>query len=336
MAVEILRGPDHMAMETRRVRSSLGIGLSYSFSLSESWAGLWPPSCPGPDKVWIRRGISSIKGRPKRTSLVCLRMLPRTCNASRVTNAPQVRNCRWEGTVLPSSSESIVGGAATDLSQATSPVGSPCRTIPRPRQKCDMNSFKLIPFIFCLLTTAAFSREEPQLARVTVYWASGGSGSDRNTRHHRCATGARLRDGHCAVDPRHIPYGSRVLLPNGEALAAVDTGSAVRNRKAARLAGRTAFEKRALVIDRFFETKRQALAWANSHPAFMPIKVLRPNTHAAVAFQSGPAELPASLYPPAQVRVNSRPQIATATGNTNQVAASNRPKSRVPLNRMGR
>jgi 3D (Asp-Asp-Asp) domain-containing protein len=137
---------------------------------------------------------------------------------------------------------------------------------------------KVTILIFLLLTPAAFAKNDSLLARVTVYWASGGSGSDRDTRHHRCATGTRLRAGHCAVDPRHIPYGSRVLLPNGESLAAVDTGSAVRNRRAARLSGRTAFEKSALVIDRFFETKRQALAWASSHPAFMPIKVLRATT----------------------------------------------------------
>ena len=141
-----------------------------------------------------------------------------------------------------------------------------------------MKSLKLTLLISLLLAPGAFAREDSLLARVTVYWASGGSGSDRDTRHHRCATGARLRDGHCAVDPRHIPYGSRVLLPNGEALAAVDTGSAVKNRKAARQSGRTVSERSALVIDRFFETKRQALAWAARHPAFMPIKVLRPNS----------------------------------------------------------
>src|SRR4051794_27612957 len=126
------------------------------------------------------------------------------------------------------------------------------------------------------LSPCAFARSDSLLARVTVYWASGGSGSDHNTRHHRCATGARLRAGHCAVDPRRIPYGSRVLLPNGEALAAVDTGTAVKSRRAARLAGRNAFEKSALVVDRFFETKGQALKWAATHPAFMPVKVLHP------------------------------------------------------------
>jgi 3D (Asp-Asp-Asp) domain-containing protein len=87
---------------------------------------------------------------------------------------------------------------------------------------------------------AAFTRQQDSmLARVTVYWARGGSGSDRDTRQHKSATGARLRPGHCAVDPRRIAYGSQVVFPDGTSTAAVDTGSAVRSRKAARYAGRT-------------------------------------------------------------------------------------------------
>ena len=121
------------------------------------------------------------------------------------------------------------------------------------------------------------ARDQSLLARVTVYWASGGKGSDRYTRQHKCATGLRLRSGHCAVDPRHIPYGSRVVLADGTTLAAVDTGTAVKNRKAARKSGRTTNERNAIVVDRFFETKRQALSWAKSHPLFMPVKVVSPN-----------------------------------------------------------
>ena len=125
---------------------------------------------------------------------------------------------------------------------------------------------------------AYFPRQNNQtlLARVTVYWASGGKGSDRYTRRHKCSTGLRLRTGHCAVDPTKIPYGSNIIFPDGTSLAAVDTGTAVRNRKAARLLGRTTSERNAVVIDRFFETKRQALAWANSNPHFMPVRVITP------------------------------------------------------------
>src|SRR3954467_8254747 len=117
------------------------------------------------------------------------------------------------------------------------------------------------------VTPSLRAHEQSLLARVTVYWASGGKGSDRWTRRHVCSTGARLRVGHCAVDPRRIPYGSRVTLPDGT-LIAVDTGAAAVRRKAARRAGRTAVERNALVIDRFFETKQQALSWARRNPYF--------------------------------------------------------------------
>jgi 3D (Asp-Asp-Asp) domain-containing protein len=126
-----------------------------------------------------------------------------------------------------------------------------------------------------LLGPNVLAREQSMLARVTVYWASGGGGSDHWSRRHICSTGARLRAGHCAVDPRRIPYGSKVMLPDGPLLA-VDTGSAVVSRKAARRSGRTASERSALVIDRFFETKQQALSWANRNPYFMLVQVSPP------------------------------------------------------------
>ena len=130
------------------------------------------------------------------------------------------------------------------------------------------------------LTTSAFAREQSILARVTVYWASGGGGSDSNTRQHKCASGARLRSGHCAVDPKRIPYGSKVIFDDATCVA-VDTGRDVVNRKAARRSGRTSSQRSALVIDRFFETKSQALGWANAHPHFMTVRVLSPNEQLA-------------------------------------------------------
>lgn len=139
-----------------------------------------------------------------------------------------------------------------------------------------MKRFLLVLGMAVLLSPAGFAREQSMLARVTVYWASGGGGSDHWTRRHLCSTGARLRAGHCAVDPRRIPYGSRVTLPDATLLA-VDTGSAVRSRKAARRSGRTALERNALVIDRFFETKQQALGWARRNPVFMLVRVSPPD-----------------------------------------------------------
>ena len=120
--------------------------------------------------------------------------------------------------------------------------------------------------------------EQSLLARVTVYWASGGRGSDGYTRRHKSSTGLRLKAGHCAVDPRKIPYGSQIIFPDRTGLVAVDTGSAVRSRKAARKGGSTAYEKSAVVVDRFFETKGQALAWARRNPAFMTLRVVPPTS----------------------------------------------------------
>lgn len=156
----------------------------------------------------------------------------------------------------------------------------------------------LTAFIFMLLVApAGFAHEQSVLARVTVYWASGGGGSDHWTRRHICSTGARLRAGHCAVDPRRIPYGSKVTLPDATLLA-VDTGSAVRSRKAARRSGRTALERNALVIDRFFETKQQALGWARRNPYFMLVRVSppdsRPSRTKALARNSRQGQMPAA------------------------------------------
>src|SRR5256885_16654994 len=114
---------------------------------------------------------------------------------------------------------------------------------------------KLLVFLLLLgviATANGFTGDKSLLARVTVYWAHGGRGADRYTRQHKSATGLRLHQGHCAVDPKKIPYGSRVVLPDGRALSAVDKGSAVRNRKAARRLGRTNYGSKALWIDKFF------------------------------------------------------------------------------------
>jgi 3D (Asp-Asp-Asp) domain-containing protein len=168
----------------------------------------------------------------------------------------------------------------------------------------------------------ALSNEQSLLARVTVYWASGGSGSDSWTRQHIAASGAHLRAGHCAVDPRRIPYGSRVILPDGPLLA-VDTGSAVRSRRAARLAGRSASERSAIVIDRFFETKGQALGWANRNPQFITVRVQLPN-ESLTAVQTVRTSL-ATTSATRMVANNSRSSTirTVATNSTTQRIVSN-------------
>ena len=117
--------------------------------------------------------------------------------------------------------------------------------------------------------SAAFAREESILARVTSYWTDEGS--------NYASTGQRLRAGHCAVDPNRIPYGSKIVFADG-VCTAVDTGPAVVNRKAARRCGRTASQLKAIVVDRFFETKLEAMAWTNAHSEFMTLQIVSPGS----------------------------------------------------------
>src|SRR5438094_7015791 len=119
------------------------------------------------------------------------------------------------------------------------------------------------------LVCQPFAGEHSVLVRISVYWHGEGSGE------HASWNGTRLRDGHCAVDPRKIPYGSKVVFPDA-ACVAVDSGPDVVNRKAARSCGRNAAERNAIVIDRFFDTKQRALAWAKAHPHFMTVRILTP------------------------------------------------------------
>jgi 3D (Asp-Asp-Asp) domain-containing protein len=129
-----------------------------------------------------------------------------------------------------------------------------------------------------LLVSPMFAGEHSAFARVTVYWHSEGSGANA------AWNGTRLRDGHCAVDPKKIPFGSQVVFHDAECMA-VDSGPDVVNRKAARLSGRSAAERNAIVIDRFFDTKQKALAWAKANPDFMVVQV-RPQTPDANALTS--------------------------------------------------
>ncbi len=198
---------------------------------------------------------------------------------------------------------------------------------------------KRLVFLLLVSTVCAahgYYRDNSLLARVTVYWARGGRGADRYTRLHKSATGQRLQQGHCAVDPRRIPFGSKVVLPDGTTLHAVDTGTAVRNRKAARKAGRTPSERNAIVIDKFFETKRQALTWANSNPPFVNVKVIGPGA-LAVAQPNITNSQPIALSPPAPVKpTGGASSVATIITNNATATSPTGGIIRNPLGRLGR
>lgn len=117
------------------------------------------------------------------------------------------------------------------------------------------------------------------LARITVYWAKGG-GTDKWSAKNISSTGTKLQCGvHAAVDPKVIPYGSKVKLTKGNKevlVKAVDTGSHVKKRKAAIAMGRTPLEKKAPVVDLFFQNKSDALTYAKNNPHFQWVKVYPP------------------------------------------------------------
>lgn len=139
-----------------------------------------------------------------------------------------------------------------------------------------MKRLLIIPLtiIVTLSASSASAREQTILARITAYWPTG---SDPEVASYN---GARLRTGHCAVDPKRIPYGSKVIFPD-TACVAVDSGPAVTSRTAARKIGRTDEQRNALVIDRFFESRKQAMAWVSKNPHFMRVRILDPHHRVA-------------------------------------------------------
>jgi hypothetical protein len=130
-----------------------------------------------------------------------------------------------------------------------------------------MNQLVVTAALVLIFACQLFASDHAALARVTVYWPDEGSGKSA------AWNGAQLREDHCAVDPKKIPYGSKVTFDDGECVA-VDTGPDVVKRKAARSYARTTAERNAIVIDRFFHTKERALAWEKAHPHFMTVRVL--------------------------------------------------------------
>ena len=136
-----------------------------------------------------------------------------------------------------------------------------------------MKKFYIIGFLFSF-AACVFAREEAVLARVTGYWAHGEGGSGGIA----ASNGVHLRPGHCAVDPKRIPYGSKVVFPDTTCVA-VDTGPSVVSRKSARFCGRTSAQKNAIVVDRFFESKRDAVEWSNAHSQFMTLRIISAGSH---------------------------------------------------------
>jgi 3D (Asp-Asp-Asp) domain-containing protein len=111
---------------------------------------------------------------------------------------------------------------------------------------------------------SSLNTSQGRLARITAYWP----GEDHDTNHKLSATGVRLRDGYCAVDSSIIPYGSVVKIPGVGDYVAVDTGTAVISRKAAKESGHNSQERSALVIDLYFASRKAGELFSREGPKF--------------------------------------------------------------------
>jgi len=128
-----------------------------------------------------------------------------------------------------------------------------------------------IILLLLFLSSSLFAKEYdaekfiPKTARVTYYWPGGGGQVGTKT-----STGKRAICGKsAAVDPKIIPYGSEIHIPTmNKVVIAVDTGSAVKSRKASKAHGRND-----IVIDIFCNSKAEAMRRIKKYPMFMPIYI---------------------------------------------------------------
>jgi 3D (Asp-Asp-Asp) domain-containing protein len=101
--------------------------------------------------------------------------------------------------------------------------------------------------------------------RLTAYWAKG-SDTDSWSAKRQSSTGATLKPNKSvAVDPRIIPFFSKVYIPNLGFRVAHDTGTDVIKRKAS--GGKYP------IIDIFFMTEKEAMRFVNNNPKIVKVAV---------------------------------------------------------------
>jgi len=129
-----------------------------------------------------------------------------------------------------------------------------------------MKKLLLIPL---LLSQCALPPERPkQQVRLTVYWKA----EDGWTRRGFTSTGEPLVSYKTiAADPRDFPYYTKINIPEiGISGVVVDTGSALRTRKAAKKMG-----KNVPVLDLYIEKKKEALDFIKGKPYFVDVEVIK-------------------------------------------------------------
>jgi len=101
--------------------------------------------------------------------------------------------------------------------------------------------------------------------RLTAYWAKG-SDTDSWSAKRQSSTGATLKPNKSvAVDPRIIPYFSKLYIPNLGFRFAHDTGTDVIRKKAS--GGKYP------VVDIFFMTEKEAMRFVNNNPKVVKVAV---------------------------------------------------------------
>jgi 3D (Asp-Asp-Asp) domain-containing protein len=101
--------------------------------------------------------------------------------------------------------------------------------------------------------------------RLTAYWAKG-SGTDSWSAKRQSSTGATLKPNKSvAVDPRIIPYFSKLYIPNLGFRFAHDTGTDVIRKKAS--------HGKYPIVDIFFMTEKEAMRFVNNNPKIVKVAV---------------------------------------------------------------
>jgi 3D (Asp-Asp-Asp) domain-containing protein len=118
---------------------------------------------------------------------------------------------------------------------------------------------KLSALLVALFLFAPIVGAKEYTARVTYYW----------THHNTTSTGIKPQAGKTiAVDPKIIPYGSKVIIPQmGKTYIAQNTGPAVVSKKASK--GKN------IVVDIYCKTKAEADAYIKKYPMYMKIKIIK-------------------------------------------------------------
>jgi 3D (Asp-Asp-Asp) domain-containing protein len=101
--------------------------------------------------------------------------------------------------------------------------------------------------------------------RLTAYWARG-SDTDSWSAKRQSSTGATLKPNKSvAVDPKIIPYFSKLYIPNLGFRFAHDTGTDVIRKKAS--------HGKYPIVDIFFMTEKEAMRFVNNNPKVVKVAV---------------------------------------------------------------